>query len=409
MRLLLALMVVCSVLSGCTTVGGSGDGPTFVTAREAQPAADRAALRWADDAVLAGASAFEMDAEARREARDELDDAREELREARDDGDIEADEYRNITDLLDVFDRIVDARDDAPGDGRAVVWFFTYYSEMEEEQYGLAVSKGKVVYTEDHGEAADEFDLDGTDEGLGEWVVDSSDAAEAANLGDPDYGPLCAAKNIITYSTLAQGEDGAVWYVGVEKQDDDRNDDEDEEDGPDEVYLAVDASTGALVQDEVLEEVQQLFQESGYTSGALAAMVQTSFSEFFEVQQDGHRSIAVEAYVNPAPPQPVLFTLIDPAGNRTELQLALGNPPTTTYVREYVLIETGAPAGVYAVEVDVELSAYSSYYISWCTDGIPITEGPFQESSCDYILQPEDGMDGTGETLSRFHRWLAAW
>lgn len=400
MRRLVVLVMLCSLLSGCSTIGSS-DGPALATARQAQGPADRAAANWAEDAVLAGAGAFEMDDEARREARDELDDELEEIREARDDGELEDDEYDNLTAMFDLFGRVVDTPDAAPGDGRAALWFFAYYSPADDTHYGVGVARGKVVYTEESSEVAEEFDLEDAYEDLGEWAVDSNDASAAAALGNADFTPLCEATNVISVSTLAQGDDGPVWYIGVERQDG-------EGDGPDEVALAVDAATGALVQDEVIEAVQVLYQEGGQSSQNVAGSAQTTFGTQFEVGSDGHLALAVDVVVSPAA-QPVHVVVTDAAGAAHEFDVSMGPNPFNG--QESILVEQ-VPVGVWMVEVEIGLPVTAQVSVSWCTDGEATSEGDFRPRACSVIDDFEaggGGADARGETLSRLHRWLAVW
>lgn len=408
MRLLLVLVLMGSLLSGCTALG---DGPDLMTAKQAVRPADRAAENWADDAILMDAETQELDDEARREARDEIADEREELREARDDGDISESDYDNLTELFDVFSIVVEVNDDDVGDGRASLWAFTYQSESKQDAYLVAVGHGKVVYKESMRSlfGGDEFDFEDflEDEQLGEWRVDSDEASTAARLNE-DYARICGGSNVVSFMSLNQDDGLPVWSIGVSTQGSG-----DEQD--DFAYLAVDAVNGSLIVAETVvpddfEDVEDLlFQEGGQMEGDIIGSAQFTTSEAFEVMSDGHALLAVEVSVSPATPQPIHVTVTDPEGASSEFDVAMTTSPFSA--RQHVLIES-VPTGVYSVELEVPLSLASSYTVSWCTDGIPTAEGDFRPRACTIIddaVEDGGGAGARGETLSRLHRWLAVW
>ncbi|MEK6976202.1 MAG: hypothetical protein AABY18_07660 [Candidatus Thermoplasmatota archaeon] len=402
MRLLLVLVIVGSLLSGCTT---GSDGPTLATARQAQGPADRAAESWADDATLVGASAFELDDAARKETGDELDEGRDAVRKAHDEGDLPDDEYEEAMDLFRVFDRVVSVNDDAPGDGRAAVWFFTYVSAAAPDtQYGVAVAKGSAVYTKEDGEAADEFDLEDATEAIGDWSVDSDDAADAAALGNADYPRLCASANVVAYSALAQGKNGPVWYIGAELQDS-------EGEEVDEVFLAVDAVTGSLVQDEVIEVIQSLYQESGVLDGTFTGTVAETQRGTFEVVDDRHLQYAVDVIVQPPPVQPMTVTITDPLGVATKITVERGQAP---FVALGEALVDGAPVGTYDVALEMPVAVRHDWQVSWCTDGAPGDQDDLDNRACRAFEGTSSGNAPVraglaGETLSGLDRWLGAW
>lgn len=407
MRLLLVAALLVSLLSGCTALGS---GPDVMTAKQALGPADRAAQRWADDAILLDASASELDDEARREARDEFQDQMEELKEARDDGEISDDLYRNITEFFQAIDVVLDIHDGDIGDGRASMWGFSYVSQSAQDVYMVAVARGEVVYKGEMSrleEDDEDFDFGEflEEPALGDWSVDSDEASAAASL-DEDYKRICGGTNVMAFLSLTTGEAGPVWYVGAASQGGDEQED-------DFVFLAVDATTGSLIVDETVvpDPVQDiLYQESGVVDGQFLGAVQTSMGGTFDVQDDGHLGMSLHARVQPPPLQPVTITVTDPEGRETTLTLQRGVAPFVALADAFV---DAAPRGSYDVQVETSVSLRDDWSLYWCTDGLPMDESDLQNPACEVFYEggaASGGADGPrAETLSRFARWLGAW
>lgn len=409
MRLLLALAVVATALAGCNALA---DGPELQSARQALPAAERAAQRWSDDAVLVGASAFELDADGRREMRDELADAREEIDEAYRQDELNKSERDEILRAFRVYDRIAGADSDKPGDGRAAAWFFAYLSPSKDVVLAVAVAGGRVVFEEDGEDAGDDFDLDDV-EPVGEWGIDSTAAAEAAGIGDADYRSLCDASNVMSFQQLTVDDGRAVWFVGVQAMG--------ETDGPEDAYVAVDAVDGSLVQDAIDlpdEFADLLLAESGVVDGDFLLTVETTATATFEVEDDRHEAMAAWVSLSPAPLQPVTVTITDPEGTATGFTFT-PQPGSVGFTVQQDGLLPAAPAGEYRIDVSTGLAPRQEWVVMWCTDGVPVDEDDVENSACLALWeqQQEDG-DGDspaggarlgGETLSRVHRWLGAW
>lgn len=405
MRRLVVLMMLGSLVSGCADLGG---GPDLMTAKQAIGPADRAAARWADDAVLLNANANEFDDEARREAADEFADEKEELKEALDDGDITQAEYDNITEFYDAIDAVLDIHDGDVGDGRASMWGFTYYSESEQDGYMVAIMHGEVVYRKSiQALWGDDFGIeDFIEDEVGTWDVDSDEAADVASL-DEDYQRICGGSNVLSFMSLVAGETGPVWSMGAMTQ---SGDDEDD----DFAFLAVDAINGSLIVDDsvVLDPVQDiLFQESGVADGQFVAAVQTSQTSAFEVVSDQHVVMSLHARVQPPPVQPVTITVTDPTGRETTLTIERGEAPFVALADAQV---DTAPQGTYTVEAVTPLSVRDDWSLYWCTDGMPVDQDDVENPACVAINEGS----GTGasaraaalpETLSFIGAWLQPW
>lgn len=384
------LLATAPLLAGCTAVTGGDDGPALATAQQAQPAADRAAKAWAEDAQLYGASAIELDREARREAADDLADSREEIDEARADGDLEDEEVEQIERMLDVYERIVRADGDLPGDGRAAVWFFVYAAPSMPDPFMVAVHRGHSILQGSEEFMLDEADADDLGEPLGEWKVDSDDATDAARLGSPDFQTLCGSANVVAFTNLGQGADGPVWYIGAESDNDELE--------LDEVFLAVDAINGSMVLDEVdtpLDDVETLYREAGFELGSFAMAAPRTDSYKFEVRQDGHARIAYAVSVSGLPVDPVTFTITDPNGNQSLITVSMQEDEAT-------LLVEGAPAGSYDLEVTATLAPYADWDFGFCTDGVDdLDDMPFIEDACDLIDDSYDAAAGGEATAAR--------
>ncbi len=408
MRVLVTLALLASLLSGCTVLGS--DGPTVATAADWQPVADRAARAWAEDATLVGISGGELDDRARAEFGDELADAREEYEEERAEAKAEGDEedmeeFDEAAEQVDLFfdlaQVVVDTPDDKVGDGRATVWMYSYVAESAGAEYFVAVAHGDAVLKKSSEDMGGFDDFGSHDaEPLGDWSIDSDEAADAAALGDPDYARLCGETNVASSVNLVAGEDGPVWSVGIEAY-------EFEGDEPDEAYLAIDANDGSILKDEAVvveDAVDVVLQELGRDDGTFLASVATSSESIFDVLDGRHLELAVEASISPAPAQPVTATITDPMGTQTVLTLGLeANPGRAT---QSVVLSV-VPNGTYSVQFDVPLSVFSSWRMSWCTDGTPEDyDDSFEVPAC--LLLSQSGGDG-GETLSPAPRWARAW
>jgi hypothetical protein len=339
-----------------------------------------------------------MDAAARAEADDELSDEREELDEALADGDMDADEHRDAMTYLDTLAIVTGADGDIPGDGLAAVWFFVYYSPEQADPFLAAVSRGHVVLDGSDSDLADHADLGDLGSPLGDWMVDSDDAAAAAALGSDDYKGLCAGSNVMAFTTLSFQDNAPVWLLGVESQDDDGG----------EAFLAVSALNGSLVQDQVdtpADVVMTLWQESGEDAGNVVAGAAQTQTTSFNVQLDGHAGLAFLAGANGVLVQPMTFAVIDPAGTRTETTLSVDH-------NEGSFVLGSVPKGTYQVEVTSALAPFASWRIAFCTDGAEQEEPEgYAADACDALEEATGGLDATltGETLSRLAPWVRAW
>lgn len=389
MRALLGLLLLVSILSGCT-----GPGPqdsSLLTARQAFGPATRAAEDWDAGAVLFGASALELDDAARLEMKADLEEQRANLQTARADDEVSEDEYDTASAFLGVFERVAATPDDAPGDGRAPVWVFAYLNEAADAGLTLAVANDDVFFSTEDQAAMARFALDGGLLPVGEWSIDSDDAAEAGKLANPDYALLCTAQDIVASSTLVHGEKGPVWLIGAQRQTAGQT--------PKEAYLAVDAATGSLVQDEVVAIEEQLYQESGRTPGTLLG-AQVSADHEFEIENDGHAQMAVHLAVSPAPAQEVRLTVTDPLGATQSFTVVVGEAPF--FAQNSVLL--ASPPGLYQVHLETLVATRLDYEVSWCTDGIPTSQGDFRPRACDALPDPSGG-----ETLSRLASSVWPW
>lgn len=393
MRSFVAAFLVVGFFAGCAGPGADDAAP-LATAREAIAVADRAARAWNAGASLFGASAFELDESSRTEFEADLKEERDDLEAAYERKDISKDDYDNISALLGIYQRIVDTPDKAPGDGRAPVWVFTYLDGEATMSFTVAVARGEAFYRSSDEEVLAEFNLDSGVMPVGDWAIDSDDAAEAGKLANPDYAVLCAAKDILAFSTLVHGEDGPVWLIGAERQVPGES--------PSEAYLAVDAATGSLVQDEVVAVEEALYQEAGRSGDNTFGAPATADVEF-EIEDERHLQMAVLLAVSPAPVQEVRVTVMDPLGAATSFSVVAGEAP---FFAENAVLLAGT-AGLYRVHVETAAAVRLDYEVSWCTDGIPTSQGDFVPRACGAL--PESQTPPGGETLSRLASSVRAW
>lgn len=394
---LLTATLVASLLAGCTVPGS--DGPALATAGDWQPAADRAAKAWAEDAVLVSIAGSELDDANRAELARMVDEGREELAEQRgevNEEDLEGEDRAGFEsgmeaaeEFLDLADRVASTPDPTIGDGKASMWAYAYASASEDGGFFVAVARGRAVLdTGDdvYGDSGFGFDDDAT---LGNWSVDSDSAAEAAALDNADYARLCGGSNVAANYELSQGARGAVWAVGVEAYDEDGDADES-------VYLAVDAMDGSIVQDDVVvaQVIDVMRQEAGEDRGAFAANVQARQERLFDVLDGRHQSLAFEVQMQPAPVQPVTVTLVDPLGMKTTLTLSGGQNPLAASAS---VVLAAVPNGTYQVEFSVPLGLYSQWRSTWCTDGTPLDDEDAY-ASCALVVQ-------SGDSLAARARW----
>lgn len=403
MRVAVALLLVASLLPGCTSSGG-GSGPLLVTARAAQPAADHDAVSWSDDAVLHSVSAVEMDAAARKDAAGDLQEARDKIDQAHADGDLDDEAYGEAKGLLDAFALVTQADGDVPGDGKAAVWFFLYDSPSKGEPFAVGVSRGHVVL-DGSGDlvvagARSSHDADPLDA----WTLDSDDAAAAAGLGSADYASVCGGTNVVAFTSLAQQGDQPTWFFSARNTGDDLGA---------EASLAVSALNGSLVQDPgaepALDQVEQLWQESGQDEGNILLGTGTTQTSAFEVRIANHTRLAFLANANGIDPQPMTFTVTDPEGTRTDVAIPFGRS------RESVVL-AAVPRGTYQVEVSSQLTPFANWAYAWCADGAVQSEpDPFEQQACDALDGDGGGVErpqplaSWGETLSRLAPWVRAW
>ena len=376
------LLLVVPLLAGCAGVEIGGDDPdTPRTAQQAAGPAQRAADAWSDDAQLVSAAAFELGRDARVEAADEVTDWQEEVVEAKAEGEIEDEEYADAMAITDLYLRAFRADDDAVGDGAAPVWFFTFLSPAQESFLAVAVAGDRVVFQD---EDVDDFESDFEFEALGDWPVDSDDAAEAAGLADEGYDALRTDANATYFHALEQGEDGPVWGMGVDLYDGDGDA------GAFVLLSAVDASL--IVDSDVVPDDVYLPQEFGFDSGTFMASVQTTQGSSFEVQVEGHLELAVEVAVSPPPLQPIVVTVTDPLGAAYDFTVQFS--PSFT-ARGFTTLDLVTP-GLYDVQMRVGASAYSGWDLSWCTDGVPGADGEFLADACSHIdnLGADEDDDG---------------
>lgn len=393
MRWVLGVFLFVSILAGCTGPG-SAAAASLTTAQEALVPAQRVAEAWSPDAVLFGASALELDEEARAEFQSDAKEERDDLESAYEDGEVSKDYYENHSAVLEIFQRIAATSDDAPGDGRAAVWVFLYLNGAADATLSVAVAQGDVFFQSEGEEALAAFALDGGIEPVGEWLIDSDDAAEAGKLANPDYALLCDAKDVLMTSNLVRGEEGPVWLIGAQRQT--------PGEAPREAYLAVDAATGSLVQDEVVAIEEALYQEAGREGAQTLGAPATADVEF-EIEDERHLQLAVHLAVSPAPVQEVRVTVTDPLGATNSFSVVAGQAP---FFAENSVVLT-SPPGVYTVHVETAVAVRLDYEVTWCTDGIPTSQGDFRPRACDVL--PETADPSGGEMLSRLAHSVRPW
>lgn len=397
--LALAFLLLAGALAGCSSLGS--DGPTVATARDWQSVADHAAHKWAEDAVLMSASASELDDAARAELDGQMDEAREEIDEMRKDGDIPEDAEAEIKASFDLAQIVIDTPDPKVGDGKSTLWGYVYAAASRPDELDfVAVAHGDVVYHDDDDGFVDEFDVD-VGRPLGNWSVDSSEAAAAASLGSEDFVAVCGLTNLLVNFHLTEGEGATLWSVWAAAGE--------AEGDLDEASVAIDAATGSIIKDQAIEDViQVLQQEAGEEGGSFFLGVDTTQGTGFKVVQQGHAQLAFEIQMFPAPVQPVTVTITDPNGTVTQLTLQQGQSPNRAETQ--ALLDM-VPIGTYDIEIRDPIATLDQWQFSWCTDGTPLDEDEGGDAPACALLDQSGGSEANprGETLSRLHRWVAPW
>lgn len=383
MRLALLAMLL---LSG-SALGFAGcleGGVTLLTAEEARGTADDAAEAWSEDARLVGASGMEFGPEARErfaailrgegpatgapmEPEDEAERA--------------------------MLGAVTGAQDDVPGDGKAPLWIFSYWSESAEGGYDVAVTGEGVVHeAETEGPA---MPFAGGRQPIDGWRIDSDEGSEVAR-DDAGYARAAADPAAMAFTVLMQGSDSPVWLFAVET-------------GPREgrdggQMVAVDAATGEAIdaEDVVRELIGFSIREAGQDSGTVAGSVAGSFGSDFDVELEGHQALVVLVAVSPPPATDMQVVVTDPAGNEhtDTIGPAVGLDATATIVLDVV------PAGAYSVRVSSDVAVAHEWEVSWCTDGEAIV--PMGSPACDLLpssMASSGGRHSGSETLSPAVRW----
>ena len=398
MRALLAALLLSSLLAGCSGAAGS-DGPALASAADWEAAARGAASAWAEDAYLVGIESGELDDAARAELAAELEEARQELEQARAEGEEDGSgaDLATLERLLAMAQRVADTPDPDIGDGLASVWTYTYAARSElGDAFFVAVARGEVLFAQSESDLGGFGGDDSSAAAVGEWSVDSDDAASAAALGDADYARLRGAPQTASYASLSAGADGPVWSLGIESDSDEGES----------ASLAVDANDGSIVRDAAVAQpvIDVVEQEVGESQGSFIAAVAAAQTLRFDVLDGRHLELAIEAAMFPPPAQPITATLTDPLGAQTVLTLQLGADPRR--VEDNAVLSV-VPNGTYELRFDVPLSPFATWRMSWCTDGTPVDyEDAFEVQACQLLAQ--SGGSG-GETLSRSFRWAGAW
>jgi hypothetical protein len=379
------LLAMGALLAGCLD-----DGPQEITARSALRQAERAAEDWSDDATLVGIAGIELGEAARGEAERDLAELEEAAGMARESG--EDEEADLMDDLLRML-RIILAAEGRVGDGRAAAWMFTFIGP--EGGYVIAVGSDGVLWSSDdqaHGDIT--FSGEGFlgETAVGDWPLDSDDAAEAALELD-------------TFRTAIQDPDTSVFtLLGRDEEDEDAfwlliaGADGESEDEPETAIVAVNAVNGTVTDvSDVLEDLLR-FREQGSEGGTLLP-IEASASASFTLDRD-HGLLAVHLEVTPPSPAGVQMVVRAPDGTETSVEASFA----ASVASEAVILVEPAAAGTYVVELATDLALRHQWTVDWCTDGISFAL-PFSQASCDAI----DQAPGTAETLSPKLGWASPW
>jgi hypothetical protein len=387
MRFVLLGVLLLSVsslgLSGCLEGGVS-----LMTAKQARGQADDAAERWEDDAVLVGAYGMEFGPAARERFSEIVN------------GGSGGEGGPPVEDEEDAGQRamiaaVAGAEDDTPGDGKAPLWVFSYWSERVEGGLDVAItSEGVVHQAEGDGPS---FPFGDGRQSIGDWRVDSDEGSQVARE-DLDYERAVSDPEAMAFTVLVQGADSPLWLFGAQ-----RGPDGGAGDDGSETFVAVDASTGeAIDAEDVLREMLGfVLREAGSSSGTATAGVGFTFSSEFDVELDGHGLLVVLVRVSPPPATTMTVVVTDPAG--TEYTGSIVPAPGVDATE--VIVVQGVPSGPYTVKVSTDLAVLHEWEISWCTDGEAVI--PMGSDACDLLPDSAGRTDqGSGsETLSPPGRW----
>lgn len=380
-----ALLAVGALLAGCLD-----EGPKELSARSALRQAERSAEDWSDDATLVGIGGIELGEATRAEAEQDMAELEEAAEMARDSG---ADEEADLLDDLLRMLRIILAAKGEAGDGRAAAWIFTFTGP--EGSYVVAVGSEGVLWGSDDGAQGDlTFLGEGFlgEAGVGDWPLDSDDAAEAAlelesfrtALEDPDT-------SVFTMLGRDDEDEHAFWLfiAGAES---------DGEDEQETAIVAVDAVNGTVTDVSDLLEELFLFRESGSESGTLLPIETTATTSF--VLEHDHGLLAVHLDVTPPSPAGVQMVVRAPDGTQVAAEAAF----VAGVAAEAVVLLEDVRAGEYVVELATDLAVRHQWAVDWCTDGISFAL-PFSPASCDAI----DQSSAWAETLSPRLGWASPW
>lgn len=364
MKAFLAMAALAAtILSGC--LADDSDVPVL-TAMEAREAADRAAQAWSEDAELYLVSSFEIGREAAARLRQEMQEHQEEM-----EGE---DGWNGTGDEGSMEDSLVRAAlegSDAPGDGRARAWGFTYFSNATQASLSLLVdSRGVFQEREVPSDGTEGFPFPEAAP-VQEWEIDSDEAAGLAAEANATFARHQGEPDAMATALLIRPEgDDPFWLFSLGNE-------------TEEAFAIVNARNGTIVS---LQEFLGRFlgflfpQEAGTFSYTLTAL-QSQGSDLFGVEADVHSRMAVSLVLpQPVPLSTVSLTLTDPEGRATILQAtATGLPP----VQESVVLED-VPAGTYSIQVELSSGAAQSVRVEWCTDGMPTPYSQFVQA-CDLV------------------------
>src|SRR5688572_15815344 len=364
--LLVVALTVLAALAGCA------DGGKPLTAKQGAASAGQVASAWAPDAVLYGAFSFELGDQAKEELREEL----EEDMEGMDEDGLEGGDGMHADDRA-MLKAVLEGHD-APGDGIAPFWSYTYRSENRSAWLTVLVDADGVRHTDEDESFRGAFGFGGP---IANWTVDSDAMAEAAAAEVEAYATLQGDPQAAAYSILLSVDGKPYWIVGLE----DTN-------GTADVEVAVSASNGTV------SSVEELFDftgslplmEWGAISGGLTP-VRGQAGESFELGM-GHDAMAVAVEVSGPMLSPVEVTVTDPLGQESSFTVPAASSGFSS--RATVVLDS-VPEGAWMVDLGMSLPLQHSYTVEWCTDGMPATDLGFVEA-CGEVGQPAAPKDSLG-------------
>lgn len=244
------------------------------------------------------------------------------------------------------------AGDRVPGDGLAPVWVFAFTS-----------GNGTLVVLVADGKAEAHA---GLDEGfgpmcdpcapLGDWQLDSDEAADVAAAASEDYAALRGDPEAVATMALAAGANGTYWVAALVAP----------MSGGTPAVVAVDAVTGEPA-DLAHVFAAPLVAETGAQGTVLTPFADQAIP--LELAQDHawvRVLVAERGFLGP-PLQRV----------SVEVRAADGSTHAGSFVTQpfgggsALVVVDPAPAGAYTVALRMDLGAYLPLEVSWCSDGEP--------------------------------------